>query len=382
VITRAERGGAQVHVLRLAQAMRDEFDVSVATGEEGFLAESCRNIGIPVYIVHSLQREIRLVTDARALWELTRLINRLRPDLIHTHTFKAGFLGRLAGVLCGVPSMYTVHSWLFGTPALPRMWRILGAPIERIAARWCLRLIVVSGLGARLVEAHHIASPEKVSVIPNGIPDVGARADHRVKPLPVLTMVARFTEAKDHELLLRAFARLSQTSTLRLIGSGPLLDQCKELAMQLGIAARVEFLGEREEVAALLAASDIFVLATRFEMFSLSILEAMRAGLPVVASDVGGNSEAVVDGETGILVAPGDVEAMSAALRRLVEDADLRSRMGTAGRHRFSEHFLCAKQELTTREVYRQVLVECGAATDSEMMATVDQINEPSAQAA
>jgi len=363
VITRAEHGGAQVHVRDLACAMRQEFEVAVATGEEGYLSEACRDQAIPVHIVPHLQRRVWPPADARGLWEINGLIRRLQPDLIHTHTFKAGFLGRLAGSLRGVPSIHTVHSWLFGTPALPRLWRILGAPCERLAAYRCQRLITVSEAGARLAHMHRIAPPAKIVTIHNGIPDCSERAnlghDH---PL-VITMVARFTEAKDHDVLLRAFAGVPPGPRLRLIGNGPLRESSEKLARQLGIQDRVEFLGDREDVASLLAASDVSVLATKFEMFSLSILEAMRAGLPVIASDVGGNCEAIVDGETGFLVPCGSATALTEALGQVLDNPDLRLRLGRAARLRFTEFFEFAHQERITRNLYYEVLLECRRVT-------------------
>ncbi len=121
-------------------------------------------------------------------------------------------------------------------------------------------------------------------------------------------MVARFTDFKDHGVLLRAFARVPEGIRLKLVGDGETLDAARKLAEDLGIRGRVEFKGSRGDVPEILAQSDIFVLASKTETLPISILEAMRAGLPVVASDVGGVSEEVVDGETGILVSPGSVE--------------------------------------------------------------------------
>jgi glycosyltransferase involved in cell wall biosynthesis len=363
VITRGERAGAQVHVRDLASAMRQDFEVAVATGEEGFLAEACRDLAIPVYIVPHLQRRVWPPADARALWEIIRLIRRLQPDLIHAHTFKAGFLGRLAGSLCGIPSIYTVHTWLFGTPALPRLWSMLGAPCERLAARWCQRLITVSEAGARLAQQYRIAPPAKIVTIHNGIPDCSERAKLGPKPTPVITMVARFTEAKDHDVLLRAFACIAPGPRLRLIGNGPLQESSENLARQLGIQDRVEFLGDREDVASLLATSDVFVLASKFEMFSLSILEAMRAGLPAIASDVGGNREAIVNGETGFLVPSGSATVLAKALSQVLDNPDLRLRLGHAARQRFTELFDFAQQERLTRDIYHEVLLECRRVT-------------------
>jgi glycosyltransferase involved in cell wall biosynthesis len=358
MITRAERGGAQMHVLDLACAMRGEFDVAVATGEDGFLVEECRDNGIPVYIVPHLQRKIWPPADACALLEINQLIKQLQPDLIHAHTFKAGILGRFSSRLLGVPSIYTMHTWLFGTPALPRLWGMLGAPCERLAARWCSRLIAVSDAGVRIASQHRVASQSKVVTIRNGIPDCSERANLKSDHVPVITMVARFTEAKEHELLLRAFASIAPGPRLRLIGGGPLLDTCKNLAKELGVQDRVDFLGNRQDIPSLLAASDVFVLATKFEMFSLSILEAMRAGLPVIASDVGGNREAIVDGETGYLVPGGSAAALADALRQVIDNPELRQRLGRAARLRFTQQFLFAHQERLTRNVYHEVLLE------------------------
>jgi glycosyltransferase involved in cell wall biosynthesis len=365
IITRAERGGAQMHLLNLACAMRQDFEVALATGEEGYLTEECREKSIPVYLLPHLQRQVWPLSDAVALWEIQRLIARIQPDLIHAHTFKAGFLGRLASYLRGVPSVYTIHSWLFGTPALPRLWGLLGAPCERLAARWCNRLITVSEAGASLARKHRVAPQAKIVTIHNGIRDCPERAALDHGQSPVIIMVARFTEVKEHDVLLRAFASLPSGPRLRFLGDGPLRENSEKLARELGISGRVEFLGDREDVASLLAASDLFVLVTKFEMFSLSILEAMRAGLPVIASDVGGNCEAVEHGKTGFLVPAGSVTGLAEALRLVLGNPDLRLSLGRAARQRFTERFLFAYQEQNTRSVYQDILRESHRVTSS-----------------
>jgi glycosyltransferase involved in cell wall biosynthesis len=237
---------------------------------------------------------------------------------------------------------------------------VLGAPCERIASSWCQRLITVSEEGARVVLQHRTAPASKVVTIHNGIPDCSERANLNSGRPPVITMVARFTPVKEYEVLLRAFAALHLGPRLRLVGDGPLRESCEALARELGIYERVEFLGNRDDVPSLLASSDIFVLASKFEMLPISALEAMRAGLPVIASEVGGVRETVVHGETGLLVPSGSVPALAQALTRLTRDSDLRLRFGRAGRRRFVERFLYERQEEHTRSVYRDVLLECG----------------------
>jgi glycosyltransferase involved in cell wall biosynthesis len=361
LVTRAERGGAQTHVLDLACSMRRDFEVSVATGEEGFLTEACRETAIPVYVLPHLQREVRPVADARAFWEICQLIRKLRPHLLHLHTFKAGFLARLAGRMLGIPSVYTIHAWLYGTRAVSRLSSALSGPCERVAARWCERIITVSQAGARVVRGHRIGSPSKLLTIHNGLQDCPELARLSPTETPVITMVARFIEGKDHDLLLRAFASMPKGPRLRLIGDGPTRASMESLARELGVQEQVDFLGNRDDVASLLATSDVFVLASRSEMLPISILEAMRAGLPVIASDVGGVGEAIVHNENGFLVPSGSVSALAQALTHLSHDYALRLRMGQAGRQRFKDQFLSSCMEERTRSIYKDVLLSLGA---------------------
>jgi glycosyltransferase involved in cell wall biosynthesis len=359
LITRAERGGAQAHVLNLALALSPDFEVEVGTGEEGFLTEECRARNIPVHIVPHLQREIRPISDIRAMREVLTLFRRIQPDLVHAHTFKAGIIGRFAASQLGIPSVYTVHMWPFGRPEAPTMWRMFGPHFERASAMRCDRIITVARAGTEIAERYDIAPPSKISWIHNGIDDCDERASFGTEP-PMVTMVARFTEPKHHEVLLRAFAKLPPGPRLRLVGDGPMRGRAERLAKKLDITGRVTFMGDRSDIAALLADSEIFVLASKSELFPISILEAMRAGLPVIASDVGGVPEAVKHTETGFLVPSRSVSAMTEALVRLTENRDLRVRMGRAGRVRFEGHFLSSYMANRTRSLYLDVLAEHG----------------------
>ncbi len=362
VITRAERGGAQMHLLDLAVGMGRKFELHLATGEEGFLTQACRENGIAVHLIPHLEREIRPLDDLKAVWELSRLMRRIEPDLVHAHTFKAGFLGRFVANRLNIPAIYTSHMWPFGG-AVPIAWRLVAPVCERQAAHWCDRIISVSALAAENAAQYGIGERSQVVSILNGIFDHPKRAslDHdkpgHVKPL-TCTMVARFTQFKDHELLLRAFARVPGDVTLRLAGDGDTLATARKLADDLGIRGRVQFDGARGDVPEILAQSDIFVLASRTETLPISILEAMRAGLPVIASDVGGVSEEVLDGETGILVSPGSVDEMTAALTRLLADKAMRVAMGQAGRKRFEQFFRAGEMIERTRALYTEVWEE------------------------
>ena len=357
VITRAERGGAQMHLLDLVLGMGQKFELHLATGEEGFLTRACRKNGMAVHVIPQLEREIRPLKDLKAAWELRRLMRRIEPDLVHAHTFKAGFLGRFVANRLNIPAIYTSHMWPFGR-AVPLAWRLVAPACERQAARWCDRIISVSVLAAENAAQFGIGERSQVVPILNGIFDHSKRAalDHD-KPL-TCTMVARFTHFKDHELLLRAFAQVPGKISLRLAGIGETLSTVQKLADRLGIRDRVEFAGAREDIPEILAQTDVFVLASRTETLPISILEAMRAGLPVIASDVGGVSEEVIDGETGILVSPGSVDEMTSALTRLLADKAMRIAMGRAGRIRFERFFRAGQMIERTQAVYTEIWEE------------------------
>ncbi len=355
LITRAERGGAQMHLLDLAFGMRDEFDIHVATGEEGFLTQACRQSGIPVHVVPSLEREIKPLPDMKALYALRALMRAVEPDLVHAHTFKAGFLGRFVAKRLRIPAIYTVHMWPFGR-AVPLSWRVVAPVCERMAAGWCDKIISVSAVGTRDAAEFGIGDREQVVSILNGILDHPARASLDRDQGLICTMVARFTDFKDHGVLLRAFARVPGEARLKLVGDGDTLDAARSLAEDLGIRERVEFKGSRADVPEILAETDVFVLASKTETLPISILEAMRAGLPVIASDVGGVSEEVIDEETGLLVEPGSVDDLAGALQRLLADKQLRISMGKSGRRRFERVFQADKMLEKTGSIYRQVL--------------------------
>ncbi|MBV9081962.1 MAG: glycosyltransferase, partial [Acidobacteriaceae bacterium] len=192
LITRAERGGAQTHVLDLALSLQHDFEIEIATGEEGFLTEACRREGIAVHVLPHLRRDIKPFTDARALIEMHTLFRKIRPDLVHAHTFKAGLIGRFVARQCGIPAIYTAHMWPFG-PGVPRNWRVFAPPVERLAAKWCHRLITVSHSGVELGRKYRIGAAPQIVAIHNGVHDCPERAVLNKAGAPTIAMVARFT---------------------------------------------------------------------------------------------------------------------------------------------------------------------------------------------
>jgi glycosyltransferase involved in cell wall biosynthesis len=366
LITRSELGGAQTHLMDLVSGFRNHFDqvvvagqsdsaIAAGEGKRDYLTSELRQIDVPFHAVEHLVQPISPRTDLKAVAEITALIRRVKPDLIHAHTSKAGILGRLAGRLTGVPSVFTAHTWSFAEGTSLK-WKALGIPSERIAARWTKRIITVSEANRRTALEKRVGTPEKLVTVHNGISDDKGRANPALSKPVTLAMVARFSQQKDHRTLLAALAGIRTSFKLLLVGDGPTLPEVKAEAASLGLTDRVEFSGARNDVANLLGRSQVLLLITNWEGFPITILEGMRAGLPVIATDIGGTSESVAHEETGLLVPPRDITALQAALTRLLGNADLRVRMGRAGRARYEREFALSAMLRRTLTVYEAAL--------------------------
>lgn len=357
-ITKAEMGGAQVHVLDLLKGFRGRHELHLATGEQEYLTRCAQDLGVTCHLIPDLIHEARPLRDAKAVSQLTRLIRSIRPTLVHSHTSKAGLVARAAAWRAGVPSIFTAHSWAF-SDGVSLAWKLMGVPTEWTTSWFTSRIINVSEANRALAIRYGLPA-HKLVTIHNGIPDTPHLAEPASSETPEIVMVARFARQKHHELLLEAFAGLRSPATLTLIGDGPLRPAIEDLASKLGIAHRVNFLGERLDVDCILARASVFALASRWEGFPLSILEAMRTGLPVVASDVGGSSEAVVAGQTGLLVPRDDTRGFRDALEHLCADSALRARLGRAARQRYVRHFSLDQMLRQTFALYEQVRLEHG----------------------
>lgn len=361
IVTRAHPiGGAQIHVRDLAAAMRARGHApTVLTSGTGSFIDELRDQEIPVIVLRHLVTPIQPIRDLRAMLELRTVLADLRPDLVTTHSSKAGILGRLAARCVGVPALFTVHGWAF-TPGIPPVQAALYRRVERLVGPLASRIITVSEFDRQLALQARIAPEDRVVTVHNGMPDVSPalRANPAREPVR-LVMVARFGPQKDHRTLLGALAGLrDQAWELDLIGEGPLMAETESLATSLGLAGRVHFLGQRMDVDRILAAAQASLLITNWEGFPLSILEAMRAGLPVVASAVGGVGESVRDGETGYLVPRGDVASLRDRIGRLLKDPALRRRLGINGRARYERRFTLDHSVSRTFAVYLDVLAE------------------------
>lgn len=359
-LTRSDTvGGAAVHVRDLARGMLARgHEAVVLVGGEGIFLEQLDERGVPHRrIPHLVGHPFHLWTWPPVLLEFRRAMAEFGPDLVSGHSSNAGFLGRLAAASLGIPRIFTAHGWPF-TEGVPGWKRAVFLAGEKTVAPITDRIVTVSEFDRRLALRHGVGPPETVTTVHNGMPDVedGLEADPTEEP-PRLIMVARFEVQKDHGTLLEALARLDDRAwTLDLVGDGPRRRIVERRARELGLADRVRFLGHRDDVAELLADAQLFVLASRWEGFPRSILEAMRAGLPVVASDVGGVSESVADGDTGRVVPPEEPDALAGPLQELLSESRERARMGRAGRERYEERFTFERMFEETLQVYGEVL--------------------------
>lgn len=358
VISRGDEiGGAHIHVRDLAAALRARgAEVTVLAGRDGRFASQLRERGIPIHSVRELHRSVGPFQAVKAVLEIRELLRELRPDIVSTHSTTAGLLGRIAASSLGIPVLFTAHGWGF-TKGHPWSQRVIFWLVEWAAAPLASRIITVCESDLRAAERSRLTRKDRLVAIPNAMPDVeeSLRAWPERSP-PRIVMVARMAWQKDHATLLRALAPLTDLDwQLELIGDGPLLSSVEALAASLGIASRIRFAGFRQDVAERLADGQIFVLASNWEGFPRSILEAMRAGLPVIASDVGGVRESVRNGETGFVVPRANVDVLRDRLRVLIASPLQRRRMGEAGRALYEKHFSFERLAAETAAVYDSV---------------------------
>jgi len=348
VVTLGGHGGAQVHVRGLLEQHGREHEVVLATGTEGALTDAAREMNVPVHIVPSLQRAISPGVDLRATRELRALFKRVDPDVINLHSFKAQLLGVTAAAGLDYPVVVTSHGWNFN-PGLSPVRRAIAVLTSWWMRPWVSSVISVCGFDDRMARRFHAFSPEVLRVVYNGVEDRALPAVASAGILRVV-MVARFAEEKRHEQVIDAVRGLDGIE-VRFIGDGVRMDEMIAYAK----GAPVVFMGRRSDIPEQLAASDVAVLMSSKEGFPLVTLEAMSAGLPVVASDVAGIPEAVRDQETGYIVGAGDSAALRQRLLGLRDDPALRDRLGKAGRAAFERDFdlrVCAERTLA---VYREL---------------------------
>ena len=373
-IARLNVGGAALSVLELAAGQQSlGHDVLVVAGTiprgEASMEHLAQELGVPYRHVPELQREISPRADAAAVRTIHRLLRERRPHVLHTHTAKAGTTGRVAALVAGGGRpgavVHTYHGHVLSGYFAPRRERAFRL-VERALAHATDALIAVSDEVRDDLVRFRVAPREKFAVIPYGF-DLDRRVDSSpqtrarrragadLEDAFVIGWAGRLTEIKRPQDLIRVLARLPE-AVLVLAGDGELRQEVEELAGSLGVAERVRFLGYVEDLGSWYAAFDVFLLTSANEGAPVVAIEALAAGVPVVATAAGGTGTVVDDEETGLLAPVGDVAALAAQVERLRDDPDLRARFGAEGASRMRVRFSTGRMVDDVERLYRRIL--------------------------
>jgi glycosyltransferase involved in cell wall biosynthesis len=358
IIPTLDRAGAEKQMSLLAMGLpRDEFDVHVCALTRGgpWLAP-LRESGIPTTVIGK-----RWKIDPQAYARLKRHVARLRPEVIHTWLFAADSYGRAAGIACGVKRL------IAGLRSVDPWKSRLELAIDRYLARWTTR-IVANSPGVREFYIHKGLPAEKIEVIPNGVPASEPSRTTRRQLLAELNLpdrsrliglVGRFwpqKRVKDAIWAADLLKVIRDDVHLLVIGDGPQRQRLWKFRDQVEIRDKVHFLGERSDLPRLLPHFDVLWSASGYEGQSNAILEAMAAGVPVVATDIPGTRDLVVPGTTGYLVGVGDRAGLARYANKILDDAGLARRLGEAARERMVREFSVDAMIRRYAELYRSVL--------------------------
>ncbi len=369
IITRLDFGGAQANTLYTAAHLdKDRFDATVIAGPGGILDGKAE----PGRLLHAsrLGREIRPLGDLAALLELRAMLRRLKPDLVHTHSSKAGILGRLAAALAGVPAVvHTFHGFGFHPRQNP-LKRAFFVLLEKFCARLCGALVFVSRANMDTARQAGIGEEGRYRLIRSGVrlsnyPSKADRAAVRaalgLSPADVVVLsIGNAKPQKNPGHFLEAAARIAPSAPSArfvFVGGGEDLEKLRSAAAARGLSRACLFPGWREDTPDLLAASDIFALTSLWEGLPRSLVEALRTGLPAVCYATDGVTDILKDGVNGIPVPQNDLDAFCAALGGLVADPERRARLaaGAAATDlaEFDIDFMVRQQELLYSELLR-----------------------------
>lgn len=377
-ITRLIIGGAQENTMLTAQLLMEEgWTVDIVsgpqTGSEGSLIEIVQERGIPLILEPTLVREVNPVKDLLATWRLARLMRQGKYTIVHTHSSKAGIVGRWAAKLAGVPVIvHTVHGWGHHERQHPLI-RAYYIWLEKLTLPITDKLIVVSALNIEKGLADGIGNPDNYLVIRSGIeldrfghPQVSRAETRAAWGIPqdavVIGSVTRLSPQKAPLDFIQAAAQVAQRypqTYFMMVGDGPLRGEVEALAAKLGIADRLVLTGLRRDVPELMAAFDLFALSSLWEGLPRVLPQAMATSLPIVATACDGSAEAITEGENGFLVPPGEPQVLAERLCQLIAEPALAKQMGRAGYARVAE-FSDRGMVAAIAKLYRELLTKKG----------------------
>lgn len=358
-------------LLTMAGLDKVKYEVEFACAPGGHLINEVKKEGIKFQAIRNFVQRVHPYNDLMALWQLIRLIRKEKYEIIHTHNSKAGFIGRLAARICGVPVIiHTIHGFSFHEFENPPR-RFLFLWLEWFAAKLADKLIVISeplkawGLSLGIGRAEQyltIYSGIELDKfrVKNGIEGKGRQFGIGPGDL-VIGVVSKLWEGKGHRCILEAAKRIVKelpNVKFMFVGEGYLRQELERLTRESGLRDNIIFTGFRNDIPAITAIFDISVLASFYEGLGRVLLEAMALGKPVIASKVGGIVDVVDDNQTGILVSPGDADGLAAAMIRLLKDKELRIRMGKAGRDKIDAKFSAKTMVKQIEAVYEELIIK------------------------
>ncbi|TFG38016.1 MAG: glycosyltransferase [Candidatus Aminicenantes bacterium] len=358
-------GGAESVVASLINHQDPLFEsMLICLKESGTAA-----IGISRKDVEIIELGKREGNDLAIPFRLAKLLKERNISILHTHNWSVFCEGMTAAVLARIPvRVHTVHGdfGVYPKGISYRFKEFIRHAVESLLTRATVKIVAVSDDVRRMVCEKLYINPRKIVIVNNGVDvcekesfdfrrnaeDVGGKREH------IIVSVGRLAEVKNVPMLLHAVSKVDVPFPFRLLllGDGPERKNLQQIASDLGISDKVEFLGNRLDVRAILKGSELFVLASMYEGISMSILEAMAMGLPVVATNVGGNPGVIAEGESGYLVNPDDSAAMAMRISNLLLDKELRLRMGRMGRRIVEDKFSTRRMVRDYEKIYLSLL--------------------------
>tara|TARA_B100000161_G_scaffold69597_1_gene47682 strand:+ start:7912 stop:9072 length:1161 start_codon:yes stop_codon:yes gene_type:complete len=352
LLTRSDTvGGVQVHIQDLSERLiSDKYNIEVLVGaksSKNTFIKSLKQRKIPFKILKNLVKEINLIDDIKTLYFLIRYFHRNKIKLVSIHSSKSGILGRIACLITSTPCIFTAHGWSFNSNPLTFQSKIYSF-LEFITQLIPRKIITVSNFD-RISAIERKIRRSKLITVYNSVPNINFKRSYnednnldgsRKNDIRLIN-VARFDHQKDQISIMKALASIKTKNKwhLDLIGDGPLLSSCKDLAIRLGINNSVTFHGFVSDTEKFYNLADIFVLMSHWEGFPRSSVEALRSELPILVSNVGGSSEAVIDNHNGFVIPHRDSKYLSECLTKLIDDKNLRISMSKISKKIFVEKF-------------------------------------------
>lgn len=357
LVTQSHWGGAQKYVYDLATGFAQDYDLTVAAGSGGPLLDMLRKKGVRTWEIPELVRPINPINDLKSLLKIYRKLKAENFDIIHTNSSKAGVLGRIAGKFAGTSGVtYTIHGLVLNEPLSPLTWSLYWL-MEKIGAVCSGRIISVSKKDQESAHYFRLKYKDQVEVIPVGIKPF--EAVKKAHPDTVVGTIANFYPTKGYKYYLPAIAQVLKKypkTRFVIIGRGEEEGFIRKEIKQLCIEKVVTILDLPSKALQELGSFDIFVLPSVKEGMPYTILEAMMARLPIVATYVGGIPEQIEHEKSGLLVPSGDPDALAEAMERLISNANLRKNLGERAWKKASAEFTLARMIAQTDRFYRSII--------------------------